>query len=280
MPEGVEVMRVDYSDPSTLAKAMKGQDVLIITMGVTSPSDQHAKLVEAAAEARVPWVFPNEYGIDCENEELGRDTIIGSGNAKNREEIEKLGVSSWIGFACSFWYEFSLGGHSCRYGFDFKEKSMVCIDDGNTPINTTTWPQCGRAMAKLLSLKVLPENEQDKSPCLDMFRNKFVYISSFCLSQKQMMQSVLRVTGDNPEDWKITYENHKERYNAGMKEMQQGDMNGFAKLLYTRLFYPDGSGNYEKTKGTQNELLGLPKEDLDEYTKVAIRMAENNEVPS
>jgi hypothetical protein len=45
---------------------------------------------------------------------------------------------------------------------------------------------------------------------------------------------------------------------------------------YTRVFYPDGAGNFEDSKGTQNVLLGLPEEDIDEATKIAIQRAKTN----
>lgn len=43
---------------------------------------------------------------------------------------------------------------------------------------------------------------------------------------------------------------NEERYSAGLKEMQDGQRVGFAKILYTRVFYPDGSGDLEHSKGT------------------------------
>ena len=49
-----------------------------------------------------------------------------------------------------------------------------------------------------------------------------------------------------------------------------GDRTGFVKQMYTRVFFPDDSGDYEKRRGLSNELLGLPKEDIDEATKAAI----------
>lgn len=57
-----------------------------------------------------------------------------------------------------------------------------------------------------------------------------------------------------------------------------GDRNGFVRLLYTRVFYPNGGGDYETSKGLQNEILGLPEEDLDEATREAIRLALNGEL--
>ena len=49
-PPGIQAIPVDYSDPSTLTAALKGQDALIITLAVTAPPDTHAKLVHAAAK--------------------------------------------------------------------------------------------------------------------------------------------------------------------------------------------------------------------------------------
>lgn len=85
-----------------------------------------------------------------------------------------------------------------------------------------------------------------------------------------MLESVLRVTETKPEDWKITKESSKERYSTGMQEIKEGKRVGFAKMLYTRIFYPDGCGDTEKSKGTLNDMLGLPSEDIDEATKVAV----------
>ena len=42
--------------------------------------------------------------------------------------------------------------------------------------------------------------------------------------------------------------------------------------MYTRVFYPDGGGDFEASRGLQNDVLGLPKEDLDEFTKIAVQM--------
>jgi hypothetical protein len=40
--------------------------------------------------------------------------------------------------------------------------------------------------------------------------------------------------------------------------------------MYTRVFYPDGCGDFEHNKGTLNKVLDLPHEDIDEAIKVAI----------
>lgn len=112
-----------------------------------------------------------------------------------RGQIESLGVSKWIALVCGFWYEFSLGGTRDRYGFDFHDRSIVFFDDGNAKINTSTWLQCGRGVASFLSLKLLPEDENDKEPAIENWANGAFYVSSFLVSQKDMFESVKRVTG-------------------------------------------------------------------------------------
>jgi len=242
-------------------------------MGVMAPPDQQSKLIAAAAKASVPWVLPNEFGGDGLNIEAGKDIFLGASKQVFRDQIEKLGVSSWIGICCGFWYEFSLGGGPFRYGFDIKNKTATFYDDGETRINTSTWPQTGRAVAKLLALKVLPEDGNDTSTTLQNYKNHFTYVSSFTINQREMFESILRVTGDSASDWKIEKVPAKQVYEDGVAMMKGGNRAGFAKLLYSRSFYPDKFGLTEETRGLDNEKLGLPKEDLDEFTKIGVDLA-------
>ena len=273
LPDGLQVRRVDYDNKSSIVEALRDQDALVITMGVTAPQDQETKLIEAAAEANVPWVFPNEWSPDTANETLSKESFIGQTKKTHRDLVAKLGKSSWVAVSTGFWYEWSLA-ISPAYGFDFANRAVTLFDEGETRICTSTFPQVGRAIASLLSLKIHPDAEGDNSPCLDRFKNDHLYVSSFTISQKDMLESVLRVTQTSLGDWKVTKEPVQERYAAGVEQMMKGDRMGFVKALYSRVFYPDDSGNVEKTRGLQNEVLGLPKEDLDEYTKIAIQRAE------
>ena len=89
-----------------------------------------------------------------------------------------------------------------------------------------------------------------------------------------MLNSIMRVTGTTLKDWKIEHEPSTSRYKAGVEELQEGNILGFYKLMYTRVFYQDGSGEFEASKGLQNDVLGLPKEDMDEHTKIAVQMVQ------
>jgi len=266
------VKKINYDDHSSIVAALEGQQVLIITMAVTAPREQEGKLIKAAADANVEFVLPNEWGSDPTRTALVNETLLGPGRQKHREMVEEFGKSSWIAYCCGFWYEYSLGGGDKRYGFDMNNRKLTYFDDGTTRITTSTWPQAALGVARLLSLKVLPDDENDKSKTLSSFKNNVCYVNSFLLNQQEMFESVKRVTGTSDSDWTITHENSKERYEEGMKAMKGGDMRGFAQLLYTRYFYPSDAGNFSAK--ANNELLGLPKEDLDAATKVAIGLAE------
>ena len=154
------------------------------------------------------------------------------------------------------------------FGIDFPKKQVTFYDVGETKISTSTWPQIGRAVAALLSLPVQAE-ESSKEACLEHYKNHLVYTKSFTVSQREMFQSALRVTGTNEAEWTITFEPAEERYSQGIEQIQKGERTGYAKMMYTRVFFKDGVGNTEKSRGVANEVFNLPQEDLDEATSRA-----------
>ncbi|KAH7141690.1 putative isoflavone reductase family protein [Dactylonectria macrodidyma] len=271
LPDGILVAPVDYNDQASIVAALKNQQFLIITMAPTAPRDTHSKLVQAAAEAGVPYVMPNGYAGDIDNIKFGEDTLLGPVGKANRDEIERLGMQ-WINVCCGFWYDYSLAGGEQRFGFDFDKRSFTIYDDGNVKISTSTLSQVGRAVAKVLSLKELPDDENDKSLTLSGFLNKGVYLKSFLVSQNDMFESVKRVTGTSDADWTVTHESAKERYEDGLAQVKGGNMAGFSKLLYARAFYQEDRNDLSAK--AQNELLSLPDESLDESTKVGIDLVE------
>ncbi|KAG8671977.1 hypothetical protein FPOAC1_005236 [Fusarium poae] len=161
-----------------------------------------------------------------------------------------------------------LAGGEQRFGFDLDNRSVTFYDDGTTKNSTSTLSQVGRAVAKILSLKELPVNEEDNSLTFSSFLNKPVNIKSFTISQKDMFESVKRVTGTSDADWIITYESTKKRYEEGMSLVKSGNMVGFSKLLYARAFFPEDPSDLSAK--SQNDLLGLPEESLGDATKAGI----------
>lgn len=269
IPSGCKTATITYDDHASIVKALKGQDCLVISLAVTAPPDTSKKLFKAAAEAGVPWVIPNEWGGDSSDV---KNSQIFLGQNDQRKAINDLGMS-WIGIACSFWYEFSLGGTKDRYGFDMNNKTVVFFDDGEQKIHTSTFPQCGRAVAALLSLPLTKPDASYTGKTLEDYRNKFVHISSFYVSQKDMFASLLRVTGGKESDWEISYEPSKERYEKAGEAAKKGDIVAFGRMMYARGFFPGDDCPLDFSRyGLDNADLGLPQEDLDEFGKKAWEM--------
>ena len=245
-------------------------------MAVTAPHDTIPKLVRAAAKAGVSYIFPNWFGHDGENDTLCKDSWLLPARDMIRTEFAELKSTSYIMLSCCFWYEFSLAGGPDRFGFDFRKRSLVMFDGGDVPFKVTTWPQCGLAVARLLSLPLLPQDAADKSATLSAFRNSTVYVDSFRLTQRDMFDSVKRVTRTSDKDWTISREVSEQRFQEATAELQKHNFGQFTKMLYSRMYFPTGDGDYE---AVHNEVLGLPKEELDEATAIAVRMGENEEVP-
>lgn len=174
---------------------------------------------------------------------------------------------------CGFWYDYSLAGGEARFGFDFDKRSLTIYDDGNTQTSTSTLMQVGRAVARVLSLKELPDDENDRSLALSAFTNQGVFIMSFVVSQNEMFESVKRVTSTTDADWKVTHETTKKRYEDGLAQVRAVNMAGFCKMLYARTLYPDNTSDLSAK--AQNKLLGLPEESLDECTKLGIDMVKD-----
>ncbi|KXS16159.1 NAD(P)-binding protein [Gonapodya prolifera JEL478] len=270
LPEGVIAKPVDYNVFSTLVEALRGQDVLVISLNAMAPPDTQEKLVRAAGEAGVKWILPNAWGVDGTYEPIGRDMPMMAAQTKIWGLISEIGKSSFIAVSTGFWYEWSLAIHDA-FGFDFANKRVTLYDDGNSKIPISTWPHVGRAVASLLSL---PVSEPAKGPSLEKYRNSQVFVNSFHASQNDMFESVLRVTGTKREDWTITTEPSAERFSTSKALLGSGDRRAFGRMLYSRLMYADGSGDFLRYSTSINHDLGLPKEDMDEATRRAIKRSQ------
>ncbi|CAK41411.1 hypothetical protein CBS115989_8520 [Aspergillus niger] len=273
VPSGVQSIAVDYDDEASLVRALQGHDCLIISLSVQTPRDTQPKLLQAASQAGIRHVMPNVWGCDVMHPPLADSGLNWGGFRELVAGIEAKGMG-WTALICGFWYEHSLVLGPSAFGFDLPAKKLILNDDGNTKINISTLAQCGRAVSTLLSLPVLPEDEQDDQLTLSRWRNKPVYISSFLLSQRDMLASWLRVTGETADSWTIEQESSQGRYERGLELMKKGDHAGLLLAMYSRVLFPNGDGNHEQRRGLDNDLLRLPTEDLDEHTRQAKAMSD------
>ncbi|KAL2194439.1 hypothetical protein P885DRAFT_71219 [Corynascus similis CBS 632.67] len=271
VPEGVNKVVVDYDDESSVVEALKGQQFLIITLSFNAPPDLHPKIVAAAGKAQVPYVMPNYYSYPLHSVTEDSDFYTKL-SFERLQDVPRNGFSAQVTMACGFWYEWSLALGEEWFGFDIARRKVTIIDDGKRTITATTWNQCGRAVAALLSLP--QKSSGSSSPSLaDFIGDKGLLIESFHVSQRDMLDSLHRVLGTTDSDWDIAHESSDKRRKDGTEALQRNDVRGFAKLLFANIF--DVSNPVSNYVGEANLTLSLPKEDLDEATRRAIDMVNN-----
>ncbi|KAJ5812398.1 hypothetical protein N7474_008699 [Penicillium riverlandense] len=269
VPDNVKVIKVNYEDETSIIKALEGQQFLAITLSVRAPEDLHKRITTAAGKAGVPYIMPNTYGYPIQPENIEGDAY--GKVVMGRVNDTKNGVSSFVAMECGFWYEWSLATGEQWFGFTIKDRKVTFFDDGKRTITVSTWDQCGRALAALLSLP-----ESGASPSVADFKNDRCCIYSFRVSQRDMLDSLHRVLGTTDADWEITFEPVDKRIKDGAEELANGNFTGFAKMLYGKVFLSTNEvSDFAGTRSTANEALGLPKEDLDEATKRTVDMVES-----
>jgi hypothetical protein len=159
-------------------------------------------------------------------------------------------------------------------GFDIDNRKATLFDGGEAKVNTSTLAQFGRAAAAIASLKEFPDNEDDQSPTIAQFRNKPFYLSSFYVSQKDILISIQRVTNTSDADWEIKYESSADRIENGKAMGRSGNIMGLVQAYYSFIFSPEGQ-KLKTQDRLHNELLGLPEEDLDQVVKDCVEGGEN-----
>ena len=230
--------------------------------------DLHGRITAAAGKAGVPYIMPNVYGYPLDKDDIQPDNIYGKMSLGRLHDVVNNGVSSYIALSSGFWYEWSL----CLadgFGFDVINRKATLLDEGKRRITVSTWEQCGRGVAQLLSL---PESGAE-GPSLADFKNKSACIYSFSVSQRDMLDSLNRVMSTTDKDWDIKFESAAERVQEAGKKLQEGDRSAFGRYLYGGVFESDSKAyDFATTSGSDNDVLNLPKEDLDEATKRAVEM--------
>lgn len=139
-------------------------------------------------------------------------------------------------------------------GMNLKSPTAQIWDSGTNVFPTTLRSTVGLAVVAAL---LNPEATA----------NKVLRISSFVISQNDLLAAVEKVTG---KKYEITKVNSKEVIPVAQQALAKGDMeNGLFPLLLVVTFGGDEYGTDYTAKGSDNELLGLPKVDLvDVLTKL------------
>ena len=132
-------------------------------------------------------------------------------------------------------------------GFNLNEYKASLFNKGKDSWSTTTMDTIGIAVKNSL---LVP----------DKTANQYLYIDSFTVSQKQVLDSFERATR---KKWEVQQVDAEEMKKTGLEKMSKGDLSGAMSLIrYINCVHGHG-GNYAEYEATANTLLSLPKESLD-----------------
>jgi hypothetical protein len=152
------------------------------------------------------------------------------------------------------------------WSIDIPGKKATLYNVGDTKFNTSTLAQVGRGVAALLSL---PDEK------LDSYKNRPVYLRSFLISQRDILDSAIRATGTKESDWEIKTQGPEDAIQASREAVAAGNMMAFVGEFYTAHMQEGRGGNYEEKAAKDAEVLGLEKENLDEVVKRVVEEMKN-----
>ena len=153
------------------------------------------------------------------------------------------------------------------FGINAQKKTAHLLSDGTAKFNTTNLSTVALAIARLLSLPVTSTS----GASLSDYGDRLVYISSFLVSQREILDAVQHVTGTTDQDWTVTSVDGQKYYEEGEAKLAAGDFSGMVNLLMGAVMKGDMGGDYENVKGVSNKVLGLLKEDLEEAVRAALK---------
>lgn len=127
--------------------------------------------------------------------------------------------------------------------FDLKSRTATLYDDGKHLTNLSNLSTVGAAVVATL------ERPAETA-------NKYIYIADFTVSQRDILAALEKATG---EKWKTIAGPDTAALGQDARErFLKGDHSAIPPLLLSWVYSGQDGVNYAKTRGLDNEKLGLP----------------------
>ena len=157
------------------------------------------------------------------------------------------------------------------FGIDTTAHTATIYPDAGS-FNTSTLDRIGLSVAKMLSLPISDSSNPRAS--LQHYANNFLYVSSYCVTQTQLLQAIQKARNESDADWKISREKTVQQWiqqcEAGVKA---GNMQLGMGLVVCRYIGEGLGGNYEDKAKADAKVLELPEEEsFEEAVKRALKV--------
>ncbi|KAH6661331.1 hypothetical protein BKA67DRAFT_550884 [Truncatella angustata] len=253
---GSNVRVVDIDDGmslDSLRSALEGQDACIASFPLKD-TEQHLRLVDAAAAAGVKRFIPADYGSCDSNSEQAQELVpLFLNKVRVRERCQEHAKDNpnftWTSLVAGHFFDWGLRENFLHFNIDTKTADI--LDDGTYRSSTSTLARIAEAVVKVL---------RDE----DVGRNKMLFMQSFCVSQLDVLASLEKATG---EKWKVNWLKSNEFIKENKAKADGGDRDAIEHLVFA-LGAIDG--DWEKKDGFAMDALGLRNEDLDEVVQKVV----------
>jgi uncharacterized protein YbjT (DUF2867 family) len=251
-PSNVKVIKIDYSDKNAVTNALIGQDVVISTVGIGGVFDNFGNtLVEAALEAGVKWVIPDEFTLDTTHPLATKLPIYASKIAiaellkKHQSRIAHTLISTG-GFL-------DWGFDNGFLGFDITNRTATLYDEGKNLFSGTTVPHIGKAVVAII-----------RHPELTL--NKRIFIADVSFTQQQALALFEKYTGTK---WTVNHVSTNDALKNAEEYLKKGDVKNGSKTFIMAIVHNGEGACYFEGK-TSNKALGLETYPLDQIVKEAV----------
>ncbi|GFF87596.1 isoflavone reductase homolog P3 [Aspergillus udagawae] len=254
IPSTASVITIADSYPlEDLIRAFKGQDAVVNAITSFSVAEQH-KFIDAAVAAGVKRFVPSEYGLDNNTPEAQELSPVFKDKGMVQQYLRSKESSglSWTAIACGMWIGWSLRNNFL--GLNYPSRSITFTDNGEGYFSTTTLDNTALALNRVL---LSPSSTA----------NQIVFTSDFATTQKELVVTIERLTGEKWERKSISTE---EAIPALKKAWENGeDLAGYGliNIGFTKGTY---SGHFEPIRHIRNKELGLPEKNLEQVVKEAL----------
>jgi len=256
---GVHVLKTDYTVASlTSLLSSSNIDAVVSNLSGSALGAPQIALIDAAKAAGVKRFLPSEFGSDTRNQKVLELIELFKGKKRT---VDYLKTKEGDGFEWTSLITGPLLDWGLRHSFlpvNIKEHKFYQWDNGAVPFSITNIATVGKAIINLLS-------SVDK---LTATANKYVFIASHTITQKQLFDSVRKATPG--EEWAVEHVDSKTAAAKAKDDLAKGNVYAGYELIKYGTF-AEGLGDFgDFRRVVSNDLLGLEKEDLDADVKKVV----------
>ncbi|KAI0888387.1 NmrA-like family protein [Annulohypoxylon maeteangense] len=253
--KGVNLVKVDDSFPQgDLEKVFTGQDAVVMTTSFQL-FGQEDKFIDAAVKAGVKRFISSDFTSNTTNmDTLAMFPMMG-GKARVNGELKAKESTGLTWTAISTGIFLDIGLMTGFVGYDLKGHTATIWDDGNAKFSVSTKANVAKAITRVL-----------RNP--EITANQHVFVSSLETSMNEILSGLEKGQGVK---YDISYTKLEDEVAFGKSMLAKGDFMKAHKLVLAASLIPGYGNNFAEEEKLWNDVLGVPRESIDEVVGKVIR---------